>query len=90
LIIYVIILFIDIYYIDLYFKFICFSLYGLTGVAFGRSLSSFIAFVRTSIVEMAETITGQGQMKIVRLYHIIDDASLVIERIAAFCRCVCI
>ncbi|CAG8514908.1 2220_t:CDS:2 [Funneliformis caledonium] len=60
---------------------------GLTGVAFGRSLFSFIAFVRTSIVEMAETITAQDQMKIVRLYHIIDDASLVIERIAAFCRC---
>ncbi|GBC07609.1 hypothetical protein RclHR1_07570005 [Rhizophagus clarus] len=62
-------------------------LYGLTGVTFGRSLSSFISFVRTSIVTIVETITDQGQMKIIRLYHLIDDVSLVIERIAAFCRC---
>lgn len=65
-------------------------LYGLTGVAFGRSLSSFISFIRTSIVTMVETISDQDQMKIIRLYHLIDDISLVIERIAAFCRCVCI
>ncbi|RIA91282.1 Spc98 family-domain-containing protein [Glomus cerebriforme] len=62
-------------------------LYGLTGVAFGRSLSSFITFVRTSIVAMAETITEQDQIKIIRLYHIVNDVSLVIGRIAAFCRC---
>ncbi|CAB5214383.1 unnamed protein product [Rhizophagus irregularis] len=62
-------------------------LYGLTGVAFGRSLSSFISFIRTSIVTMVETISDQDQMKIIRLYHLIDDISLVIERIAAFCRC---
>lgn len=77
-----------IYLFDIKIYFI--SLYGLTGVAFGRSLSSFISFVRTSIVTMVETIADQDQMKIIRLYHLINDVSLVIERIAAFCRCVCI
>ncbi|CAG8526842.1 30220_t:CDS:10, partial [Racocetra persica] len=63
------------------------SVYGLTGIAFGRSLSSFITFIQKSIASIVEKSGGQKHMKIIHLYHTMDDVSLIIERIAAFCRC---
>ncbi|CAG8637621.1 13643_t:CDS:10 [Cetraspora pellucida] len=62
-------------------------IYGLTGIAFGRSLSSFITFIQKSIASIVEKSGGQKNMKIIHLYHAMDDVSLIIERIAAFCRC---
>ncbi|KAF0390464.1 Spc97/Spc98 family protein [Gigaspora margarita] len=59
--------------------------YGLTGAAFGRSLSSFIMYIQKSIVSIAESSGEQENM--IHLYHAMDDISLVIERIAAFCYC---
>ncbi|CAG8712634.1 18063_t:CDS:10, partial [Gigaspora rosea] len=59
--------------------------YGLTGAAFGRSLSSFIMYIQKSIVSIAESSGEQENM--IHLYHAMDDISLVIERIAAFCCC---
>ncbi|RHZ48035.1 hypothetical protein Glove_562g31 [Diversispora epigaea] len=62
-------------------------LYGLTGVAFGRSLASFVSFIRKSISAVAEKLNGADNIKIVRLYHTMDESSLIVERIAAFCCC---
>ncbi|CAG8520510.1 12905_t:CDS:10, partial [Acaulospora morrowiae] len=62
-------------------------IYGLTGVAFGRSLSSFISLVRKSTIAMFEKHEVKDNTRIVGLYHVMDEVSFVVEKIAAFCRC---
>ncbi|CAG8663086.1 13359_t:CDS:2, partial [Acaulospora colombiana] len=53
------------------------SLYGLTGVAFGRSLASFILLIRKSLVAMSEKNNATDHTIIVGLYHVIDEVSLI-------------
>nr|CAG8496215.1 9086_t:CDS:10 [Entrophospora candida] len=62
--------------------------YGLTGVAFGRSLDCFTSFIRTSIlVRIEKSIINDDQIKIIQLYHLMDETSIILEIIARFCKC---
>ncbi|KAG9295399.1 hypothetical protein G9A89_013428 [Geosiphon pyriformis] len=62
-------------------------LYGLTGIAFGRSLFSFITFLRKTITEIKEKSEGLENMGILKFYYILEESSLVLERLATFCCC---
>ena len=63
-------------------------LYGLVGLAFGRSLSACLLHIRSAIVALMEQLGGIDNINLMELYHILDESSLVLEKLAVFCCCV--
>ncbi|KAL1923356.1 uncharacterized protein VTP21DRAFT_8336 [Calcarisporiella thermophila] len=62
-------------------------LFGLTGVAFGQALLSYIIFCQTTISQLVQTSGQQKSMTILELYHLMEGVSFILEKLAELSYC---